>query len=79
MINKEILNKYIIDSGMTIVSISEKSGILRETLYNKLSGQSEFKASEIVSICSVLKIPSFDRDRIFFDEKSELNSTKEDM
>lgn len=61
------LNKRINDSGMTIVSIAEKSGILRETLYNKLRGSSEFKASEIAGISKALGLTSQERDSIFFD------------
>ncbi len=61
------LNKRINDSGMTIVSIAEKSGILRETLYNKLRGSSEFKASEITGISKALGLTSKERDSIFFD------------
>ena len=57
-----------------MVAISEKSGILRETLYNKLKGLSEFKASEITALSNVLNLSSKERDEIFFGFKSELNS-----
>jgi predicted transcriptional regulator len=51
---------------MTMVAISEKSGILRETLYNKINGNSDFKASEILGLSDTLKLSSEDRDKIFF-------------
>lgn len=76
MLNTKLLEKRIDDSGMTMVAIAEKTGILRETLYNKLKGSSEFKASEISSISRGLGLSSSDRDAIFFENGGELNSTK---
>lgn len=73
--NLALLNKKIRNSGMTIVAIAEKSGILRETLYNKLNGSVEFKASEIIRLSKTLRLSSDERDMIFFAEESELNST----
>lgn len=66
MLNAEMLRGKIDDSGMTIVSISEKTGILRETLYNRMSGKSEFKASEILALTRVLRLTRKERDDIFF-------------
>lgn len=71
----KLLERIISNSGMTMVSIAEKSGILRETLYNKMRGSSEFKASEIAGLTRALKLTSEQRDAIFFADKSELNST----
>ena len=67
----KLLELIISDSGMTMVSLAEKSGILRETLYNKMRGIREFKASEIAALTRVLKLTSEQRDAIFFAEKSE--------
>lgn len=71
MINTKLLEKKISDSGMTMVSLAEKTGILRESLYNKLKGNTEFKASEISSLSKVLRLSVRERDAIFFD--SEVN------
>ena len=76
MVDLELLNEKIRDSGMTIVAIAEKSSILRETLYNKLNGSVEFKASEILRLSNVLRLTSRDRDAIFFAEECELNSPR---
>lgn len=76
MVNLNLLEKRMKDSGMTTVAIAEKSGILRETLYNKLKGLSEFKASEISALSNVLNLSSKERDEIFFDFNGELNSRK---
>lgn len=54
---------------MTVKAIAEKSGILRETLYNRLKGNGEFTASEIVSLTKVLNLSISERDKIFLNEK----------
>ena len=51
----KLLESIISDSGMTMVALAEKTGILRETLYNKIRGISEFKASEIAALTKALK------------------------
>lgn len=66
MTDVEKLREKISDSGLTITAISRKTGILRETLYNKVSGVSEFKASEIAAISKVLQLSQEERDAIFF-------------
>lgn len=72
----KLLESIISNSGMTMVAIAEKSGILRETLYNKMRGSSEFKASEIAGLSRALKLTSEQRDAIFFANDGELKSTK---
>ncbi|MDD6332314.1 MAG: helix-turn-helix transcriptional regulator [Clostridium sp.] len=71
MTDLKLLKHIIDDSGMTMVAISQKTGILRETLYNRLNGKGEFTASEIVSLSKVLNLSSADRAEIFFGEKVE--------
>lgn len=71
----DLLMQKIDSSGMTMVAIAGKTGILRETLYNKLRGASEFKASEITNLSKVLGLSTHERDAIFFGEESELHST----
>lgn len=66
MPNIDLLKKKIKESGMTMIAIAEKSGILRETLYNRLNGEGEFKVSEIVALTSVLGLTKKERDEIFF-------------
>ena len=65
MANIEMLRSAIDESGMTIVSIAKKSGIKRETLYNRMAGVGEFTASEIVGLSSALKMTRSQRDKIF--------------
>lgn len=71
MVNIELLKQEINDSGMTMVSIASKSGILRETLYNRLAGKGEFTASEIAGLTDTLHLTRTMRDRIFFDVEVE--------
>lgn len=61
----KMLKDKITDSGMTVKAVAEKSGILRETLYNRLKGAGEFTASEIVSLSNVLNLSQTERDDIF--------------
>lgn len=64
MANVELLRKKISDSGMTVSAIADKSGILRETLYNRMKS-SNFYASEIVALTNVLHLTRKERDDIF--------------
>ena len=75
MVDLTLLEKTIAESGMTVVSVAKKSGILRETLYNRLKGVGEFKASEISGLSTALNLTSEKRDSIFFSKKRELKST----
>jgi predicted transcriptional regulator len=61
----ETLKVKMDESGMTMVNIAKKSGILRETLYNRLNGRGEFTASEIISLSDVLQLTKKERDEIF--------------
>ena len=66
MPNIELLKEKITDSGMTMVALSRKSNIVRETLYNRLSGVGEFTASEIVGLSEALHLSKPEREEIFF-------------
>lgn len=65
MPNLKLLKNKMDESGMTTKAIAEKSGIVRETLYNRLKGSGEFTASEIVALSSVLQLTKEERDKIF--------------
>ena len=64
-----MLRKRMDESGMTVKAIAEKSGMLRETLYNRLKGTGEFTASEIVSLSNTLHLTVSERDAIFLVKK----------
>lgn len=77
MPNIELLKDKISESGITMVALSRKAGILRETLYNRLSGIGEFTASEIVGLTAALKLSKTERELIFFDKGSMKLNEKE--
>lgn len=69
MTDFDLLKKAIDDSGMPITTLSERTGIRRETLYNRFKGVGDFTATEIISICRVLHINKTEREKIFFYSK----------
>ena len=75
MTDFELLKEKIKDSGMTMVAIAKKSGILRATLYNRLNGVGDFTASEMLALSDVLRLSNKERNAIFFARKVELNAT----
>ncbi len=60
------LKAEILSSGMTMTSIAVRSGIPRVTLYNRMRGIGEFKASEIDGLTKTLRLSKAQRDAIFF-------------
>lgn len=76
MTDLNLLKQKFDESGMTMVAIAEKTGIKRETLYNRFNGIGEFTVSEIMAIVSVFRLTKAERDRIFFATKVESDSTE---
>lgn len=71
MTNSVLLSHEISESGMTITFIARKIGITREGFYKKLNNETEFKASEIVILQSLLRLSNKKRDEIFFAKRVE--------
>lgn len=71
MVNVNLLKDKIAEIGIPIVVLAEKSGISRETLYNRFEKPNSFKASEIQSLTKVLRMTKEERDDIFFANKCE--------
>ena len=69
------LRQLIDESGLKFKHIAEKLGITPPSLYNKLSGKTEFTHTEIGKLGMMLG--QTDVNRIFFVQNSELNSTKD--
>lgn len=69
MVDMERLKSELNASGMTMTAIAEKSGISRETLYNRLKGIGEFTASEIVGLSYTLHFSASDVRKIFLSNK----------
>lgn len=75
MTDVNLLKKKIFESGMTVTAIAKKTGILRETLYNRMKS-GNFRSSEIINLTKVLHLSQNERDSIFFADDSEYESTK---
>lgn len=69
MTDIELLKAKISESGMTMKAVASKSGILRETLYNRLAGIGEFTASEILGLQKTLHLTNSERNKIFLSGK----------
>ena len=69
MVDMERLKSELANSGMTMTAIADKSGISRETLYNRLKGIGEFTASEIVGLSTALHFSASDVRNIFLQSK----------
>ena len=75
MTNTNLLNTIIANSGLKKGHLASILGITAASLWQKISNKREFKASEIQILCTALGITSVrEKDRIFFAQKSELNS-----
>lgn len=61
-----LLERKIEDSGLRKSKIAEMLGITRQGLYKKISGDSEFKSSEIKMLSEILNLDASERDTIFF-------------
>lgn len=66
MTNALELDIAIKRSGYSKRYLAKALNISLQTLYNKLNNSVEFKASEIVKLCDILKITQEQRDEIFF-------------
>ncbi len=67
MTNTALLREKIASLGISEKFIYEKLGISRFTWYKKRDGESDFKVSEIITLCEILHITSLrEREQIFF-------------
>lgn len=67
MTNKELLEQAIESSGIKISKLMEATKIKSyATFRGRMNNETEFTASEIQSICSVLGLTAAQRNRIFF-------------
>lgn len=77
MTNTVMLRERISKSGLKLQFIAEKLGISRYALSMKLDNRSEFKASEVSTLCELLGISCLEeKEQIFFKPNVDLKSTK---
>lgn len=66
MTNTKLLREKIEASGLKLQYIADQLGITRFGLYKKLQDGSEFKPSQIVKLCELLRIETIEeRAQIF--------------
>lgn len=58
MVNTELLNEKIRQSGLKIGFIAQELGITRQGLYYKITNERAFKPDEIKILCNLLNINS---------------------
>lgn len=78
MVNTELLNKAIDDSGLKLGFIIETLGISRQAFDKKRKGLIPFRASEVFVLCSLLNIPPGEKMKIFYPKVIE-NDNHEKM
>lgn len=66
MVNSNALKNIIEKKGMKYLYLAKKLNLSAYGLSKKINNETEFKASEIVKLCEILKIDVIERDGIFF-------------
>lgn len=64
--DKDLLVYYVKRGGKTLEDLAESIGISRKSLYNKMSGRTDFSATQIRNIAVFLKIGAKEICDIFF-------------
>ena len=66
MTNTELLRKKIDESGYKLRFIAKQVGITYQGLMNKINNETDFRATEIQTLCDLLKIDMQEKEEIFF-------------
>lgn len=66
MINTELLERVIAESGLKKGYIAEQLGVSRTTLNNYITNKAEFRVSQVNTLSTLLKIDEAQRTAIFF-------------
>ena len=69
--DKELLIYYVRRGGKTLEDLAKGIGISTKSLYNKMSGRSDFSASQIRGIATYLSIGAKEICDIFFNSYVE--------
>lgn len=75
--NLQYLNDKITLSRIPITAIAEGLEISRQSLYNKIKGEREFKASEVTKICELLRLTEDEKRLVFFADAVDKNANQE--
>lgn len=67
MVNTNLLNQRIEDSGMKRTFIAKELNMTRQSLFSKINNHSEFMSSEVQRLCELLGIKTLtEKEAIFF-------------
>lgn len=72
-INVELLQDYIERSGLKTNYICQQIGLSRQAFAKKRNGRFAFRVSEIYVLCDLLRIPTEDKEKIFYPKKSVIS------
>lgn len=67
MINAQLLDKKIEESGLKTIFIVNKLGLSKSGFYKKKSGISPFRSAEIYLLSELLKLDDSEKQSIFFE------------
>lgn len=76
MVNLDLLKKKIEKSGLKVSYIAEQCGLSYPVFWNRVSGRTPFRVSEIKVLKSLLRLSPAELERIFFADDVEVKSTK---
>ena len=71
--NLDRLDAKIQEIRIPITTIAKKMGISRQSFYEKIRGNREFRASEIEKLCSILRLTNDEKAFIFFTDEVDKN------
>lgn len=66
MTNTELLKEKIEQSGYKLKYVASQLGITYYGFLKKINNETEFKASEIQTLCNLLEITKVEKEQIFF-------------
>lgn len=76
MTNTELLRKRIDEAGYKLQFVAEQCGLTYQGFMNKVNNKSEFTATEINKLRTLLRLSPEDVERIFFAVNVDEVSTK---
>lgn len=68
MTNTELFQAAVASRGLKYGFLAEALHISRAALWMKINNESEFKASEITTLATIMRLSLEERDAIFFAE-----------
>lgn len=71
MVNTQLLDKRIEESGLKVGFIIEKLGLSRNGFDKKRKGKTPFRVAEMYVLGDLLKLSDADKSMIFFADKVE--------